>query len=98
MIFNNLIGIFNGSGGLTKQMGRLSLKDLKFQGIILSRKWIIKAINGSEPWKVLIRANLHKVVPKKEKLWAYLHIQDILFGNFNAISSRSKVFVSTWRA
>jgi hypothetical protein len=47
--------------------GGLGLKDLRIQGISLAVKWLAKATEGEEPWKVLIRHNLSRGHPCGEK-------------------------------
>lgn len=41
--------------GLSKDLGGLGIKDLRQQGIALEIKWIVKTLEGNEPWKILIR-------------------------------------------
>ena len=43
---------------LPKEKGGLGVKDLKTQGMALASKWIIQALSGDEPWKVLVRNNI----------------------------------------
>lgn len=50
-----------------KSLGGLGLKDLRIQGIALVAKWIFQALDRNEPWKVLVRNNILKAVPKKAK-------------------------------
>lgn len=65
---------------MNKLLGGMGLKDLKLQGIALASKWILKAMEGSEPWKVLIRNNIKYFVPKKAKKWKDLPLLDSLMG------------------
>lgn len=52
---------------LPKEKGGLGIKDLKVQGMALTSKWIIQALSGKEPWKVLVRNNISRSGIKKGK-------------------------------
>lgn len=45
---------------MDKSIGSLGLKDLRAQGIALATKWIFHALEGNEPWKVLIHNNISR--------------------------------------
>ncbi|XP_059078008.1 uncharacterized protein LOC131876588 [Cryptomeria japonica] len=83
---------------MNKLFGGMGLKDLKLQGIALASKWILKAMEGNEPWKVLIRNNIICSVPKKAKKWKDLPILDILMGQFEVAPAGSNIFKSLWKA
>lgn len=51
----------------------LGLKDLKKHGIALVVQWIIKAPEGEEPWKIVVKNNFQLVVPKEAKTWKTCH-------------------------
>lgn len=60
----------SGSGvSLQNNIGGMGLNDLKIKGIILASKWIIKGLNGNEPWNILIRNNISMSLIKKDKTW-----------------------------
>ncbi|XP_059074592.1 uncharacterized protein LOC131064526 [Cryptomeria japonica] len=81
-----------------KILGGLGLKDLKFQGIALSAKWIFHSLEGNSPWKVLVRHNIERGFPKKAKSWKNLPFGDLLLGNFPVSVQGSLVFKSIWKA
>lgn len=75
-------------------MGGLGLKDLKLQGIALAAKWIFQALEGEEPWKVLVRNNIKIFVPRKAKSWKFLPFVDLVAGRFPVSPFGSFVFKS----
>jgi hypothetical protein len=81
-----------------KTLGGLGLKDLKTQGIALSAKWIFQAMEGDAPWKVLVRSNIERGVPRKAKSWSGLPFCDLILGNFSVLVQGSAVFKSIWKA
>lgn len=81
-----------------KLYGGMGLKDLRTQGIALASKWILQAIDGEEPWKVLIRNNISSSTPKKAKKWKGLPIIDLLLGQMDVAPAGSRVFKSLWKA
>lgn len=83
---------------MDKAIGGLGLKDLKVQGIALAAKWIFHALEGNEPWKVLIRNNIRLGVPKKAKSWRSLPISDLIDWNFSISATGSVVLKSIWKA
>ena len=68
------------------------MKDLKAQGMALASKWVLKALWGNQPWKVLIRNNLLKSVIKKGKNWKDFPMIDIVLGEFKMRLFGSKIF------
>lgn len=83
---------------LDKKLGGLRLKDLRLQGMSLATKWIFHALDGQAPWKILIRNNIERVVPKHAKSWKYLHFADIVASKFPVSVQGSSVFKSIWKA
>lgn len=81
-----------------KSLGGLGLKNPRIQEIALSTKWIFQALDGNEPWKVLVRNNILKVVPKKAKTWKSLPFCDLVAGDFEVSVQGSNVFKSIWKA
>ena len=81
-----------------KALGGLGLKDLRIQGIALSAKWIFQSMEGDCPWKVLVRNNIERGVPKKAKSWTNLPFCDLIIGNFPVMVQGSTVFRSIWKA
>jgi hypothetical protein len=81
-----------------KLLGGLGLKDLKLSGIALASKWIFHALEGEEPWKVLIRNNIGRGYPKKAKFWKNLPLADLICGEFPTIVQGSTIFKSIWKA
>ena len=81
-----------------RKQGGLGTKDLKKQGRALISKWLIKAIEGNEPWKVLIRNNVVRSVIKQEKNWGNIPFLDILLGDFEIKVFGSRVFFALWKA
>ena len=77
---------------LDKKVSGLGLKDLRFQGISLASKWIFQALEGNEPWKVLIRNNIQCGVPKKAKSWKGLPLCDLVAGRFAVAVQGTWVF------
>ena len=75
-----------------KTQGGLRLKDLKAQGMALASKWVLKALWGNEPWKVLIRNNLLKSISRKGKNWKDVLVIDIGLGEFKMRLFGSKIF------
>lgn len=79
-------------------MGGLGLKDLKIQGIALAAKWIFHALDGMKPWKVLIRNNIERGVPKNARSWKALPLANLVAGHFLISMQGSYVFKSIWKA
>ena len=75
-----------------KMQGGLGLKDIKTQGYALASKWMVKALWGNEPWKILIRNNILRSIIRKGKLWKDIPLLDIVFGDFNMKIFGSKIF------
>lgn len=76
----------------------MGLKDLKLQGTALAAKYICMAIDGNEPWKVLVRNNIQCSTPKIAKKWKNLPMGDLIAGNFEVSLVGSEVFKSIWKA
>ena len=55
-------------------------------------------MEGDSPWKVLVRNNIARGVPKKAKSWTNLPFCDLLLGNFPVMVQGSMVFRSIWKA
>ena len=51
-------------------------------------------MEGDYPWKVLVRNNIERGVPKKAKSWTNLHI----IGNFPVMVQGSMIFKSIYKA
>lgn len=83
---------------MEKKDGGLGLKDLKLQGIALAAKWIFHSLSGERPWKVLVRNNIKRVVPKQGKTWKDLPFSDLVAGDFPVSTSGSLVFKTIWKA
>lgn len=83
---------------MNKSRGGMGLKDLKIQDIALASKWICRALEGDEPWKVLIRNNIQMFVPKYAKRWKNLPLGNLLLGKFVVSPYGSEVFKSLWKA
>lgn len=83
---------------IEKSLGGLGLKDLRIQGIALAAKWIFHSLEGQEPWKVLIRHNIERVVPKNAKSWKGLPLTDLVAGGFPVSIQGSCVFKSIWKS
>lgn len=83
---------------LDKKLGGLRLKDLRLQGISLVAKWIFHALDSQVPWKILIRNNIQRVVPKHAKSWKALPFADIVASKFPVSVQGSLVFKSIWKA
>lgn len=83
---------------MSKSRGGMGLKDLKCQGIALATKWICRALEEDEPWKVLIRNNIQRYVPKYAKIWKNFPIEDLLSGKFVVSPYGFEVFKSLWKA
>ncbi|XP_059076993.1 uncharacterized protein LOC131876187 [Cryptomeria japonica] len=81
-----------------KSLGGLGLKDLRIQGIALAAKWIFHSLKGQEPWKVLIRHNIERAVPKNAKSWKGLPLIDLVGGGFPVSVQGTCVFKSIWKA
>lgn len=82
---------------LDKKMGGLGLKYLRLQGISLPAKCIFQALEGDEPWKILVRNNIRLIVPKKTKGWKYLPFVDLIAGKFPISPTGSSIFKSIWK-
>lgn len=67
---------------MSKHKGGLGLKDLRWQGVSLVAKWIFRALQGEEPWKILIGHNISKFVPKKSPNWKGLGLCDLIVRDF----------------
>jgi hypothetical protein len=78
--------------------GGLGLKDLKYQGVALAIKWIAKAGEGEEPWKVLIRNNLRLSHCSRPRGWKYFCFTDSLTVDAPLVVQGSNVFRSIWKA
>ena len=65
-----------------RSQGGLGLKDFKAQGLVPTSKWVLKALWGDEPWKILIRNNLLKSIIRKGKNWKDVPVIDIVLGEF----------------
>lgn len=83
---------------LDKLQGGLGLKDLRLQGIALASKWVVRSLEGGEPWKVLVRNNIQNAVPKHSKACKGLPLCDILISNHPMNLSRYLVFRSLWKS
>lgn len=83
---------------MEKAIGGLGLKDLKVEEVSLADKWIFHAMDGNEPWKILIRNNIRLGVPKAAKSWKSLPLSDLLARSFPISTEGSSVFKSIWRA
>lgn len=83
---------------IDKQLGGLGLKDLRTQGISLAAKWIFHALEGQEPWKILVRNNIQNSVPKSAKSWKALPFSDLVAGVFFVFVQGTWVFKSIWKA
>lgn len=83
---------------MEKKAGGLGLKDLKVQGIALVAKWIFHALEGNEPWKVLIRNNITFGTPKMSTAWKSLSFCNLVASGFPVSVSSPLVFKSIWRA
>ena len=81
-----------------KLLGGLGLKDLRLCGLALASKWIFHALEGDDPWKVLIRNNIERGYPKNAKFWKNLPFTDLICGEFPIIVQGSTVFKSIWKA
>ena len=81
-----------------RSQGGLGLKDIKAQGLVLASKWVLKALWGDEPWKILIRDNLLKSIIRKGKNWNDLPVIDIVLGEFKMRLFGSKIFQTFWKA
>lgn len=83
---------------LDKCIGSLGLKDIRLQSTSLATKWILYALEGDEPWKILVRNNIRLVVPKQAKGWKQLPFVDLIAGKFPISPARSSVFKTIWKA
>lgn len=79
---------------IKKTLGGLGLKDLRTQVISLVAKWIFHTFEGQEPWKVLIRSNIERVVPKKANSWKGLPFADLVASDFPISVQGSSIFRS----
>ena len=82
----------------SRAWGGLGLKDLKFQGVALVVKWIAKAGDGEEPWKVLIRNNLRRSHCSRPRGWKNFCFSDCLSVDAPLVVQGSNVFKSIWKA
>ena len=83
---------------IDKKLGGLGLKDLRIQGVSLAAKWIFQALDGHEPWKILLRNNIQSGFPKQAKYWKNLPFADLVAGTFPVSVQGSMVFKSIWKA
>lgn len=60
-------------------------------------KWILKALQGDEPWTILIRYNISKFVPRRNSTWKGLSLNDIIAGQFEVKPANFSVFKSIWK-
>jgi hypothetical protein len=81
-----------------KLLGGLGLKDLKLQGISLSAKWLFHSLEADEPWKVHIRRNIERGIPRKAKSWKNIPFCDIIMGDFPITVQGSVIFKTIWKA
>ncbi|XP_057819421.2 uncharacterized protein LOC131032462 [Cryptomeria japonica] len=81
-----------------KLFGGLGLKDLRLSGLALASKWIFHALEGDDPWRVLIRNNIERGYPKNAKFWKNLPLTDLICSEFAIIVQGSAVFKSIWKA
>ena len=63
---------------IPKKLGGLGMRDVKKQGISLATKWVLKSLEGCEPWKILIRNNIGRAIVKKSKQWVNIPLMDII--------------------
>lgn len=83
---------------LSKKLGGLGMRDINKQGTSLATKWVLKSLEGGEPWKILVYINIIRATIKKGKLWDNVPLMDIVFGDFEVKVTGSKVFQSIWKA
>lgn len=83
---------------IEKSLGGLGLKDLRIQGIVLVATWIFHSLEGQETWKVLIRYNIERVIPKNAKYWKGLPLIDLMAGGFTISNQGTCVVKSIWKA
>ena len=69
-------------------------KDLRTQGIALVVKWVAKASQGGEPYKVLIKHNISLGQPCRAKNWRELNFSKKLAMDYNVSVLGSNVFKS----
>ncbi|XP_057840597.2 uncharacterized protein LOC131050442 [Cryptomeria japonica] len=81
-----------------KLFGGLGLKDLRLSGLALAFKWIFHALEGDDPWRVLIHNNIERGYPKNAKFWKNLPLTDLICSEFPIIVQGSAVFKSIWKA
>ena len=74
------------------------MRDIKKQEISLVAKWVLKSLEGDEPWKILIRNNIERAIVKKGKQWQNIPLVDLVFGDFEVKVAGTKVFQSIWKA
>lgn len=59
----------------------MGLIDPQTQGFFLATKWIIKAVSGDEPWKILVRQRIMEASIRRK--WQDVHWLDkMLFPSF----------------
>lgn len=66
---------------IEKLKGGLGLKDLRLQGISLVMKLVIGALEGGEPWKVLIRQISSVLSPNMQNHGNIFHLVIFLVVN-----------------
>lgn len=64
----------------------------------MDAKWIFRVLEGHEPYKILIRNNIERGVPKHAKSWKYLPLSDLIVGIFPILVQGSCMFKAIWKA
>lgn len=68
------------------------------QGIALCAKWVIRALEGDEAWKILVRHCISTGTPLGKRVWKGMNFHTILIAPVQFKISGSFVVKSIWKA
>jgi hypothetical protein len=82
---------------MPKDEGGLGLIDVATQGYILEAKWVVRCLENTSPWQVLLR---HRLLSAQHvgKIKGQFGLCDILFLPHNFQIAGSFIFRSIWAA
>lgn len=75
----------------------MGLFNYQFQGYALCAKWILRALEGHEAWKLLVWHCILQGLPLGKKSWKGLNLQTLLTAPINIKISGSFVIKSIWK-
>ena len=65
---------------LPKDMGGLGVPNISAKGKAVAAKWVLKALDSSEPWAEFFKAHIRRAEFKATKGWARVSLKDKVFG------------------